>query len=37
MEDVSLSNKAIQRLIEYLARAGWTDTQILDLINYITK
>lgn len=37
MENVSLSDKAIQRLIEFLSRAGWTDKQILDLINYLTK
>lgn len=37
MENVSLSDKAIQRLIEFLSRAGWTDAQILDLINYLTK
>ena len=37
MENVSLSDKAIQRLIEYLARAGWTDAQIIHLINYIVK
>ena len=37
MENVSLSDKAIQRLIEFLSRAGWTDKQILDLIRYITE
>ena len=37
MENVSLSDKAIQRLLEFLSSAGWTDKQILDLINYITK
>lgn len=37
MENVSLSDKAIQRLIEFLSRAGWTDKQILDLITYVTK
>ena len=37
MENVSLSDKAIQRLIEYLSRAGWTDEQILDLINELKE
>lgn len=38
MEDVlSLSDKAIQRLREYLLSIGWTAEQILDLIDYITK
>lgn len=37
MENVSLSDKAIQRLFEFLSRAGWTDKQILDLITYVTK
>ena len=37
MDTVSLSDKAIQRLIEFLAQAGWTDKQILDLITYVTK
>lgn len=33
----NLSDKNIQRITEYLERAGWTDKQILDLISYITK
>lgn len=37
MENVSLSDKAIQRLVEFLSHAGWTDKQILDLITYVTK
>ena len=35
-EKTSLSDKAIQRLREYLLRLGWTAEQILDLIDYIT-
>ena len=37
MDIVSLSDKAIQRLKEFLFSAGWTAEQILDLIDYITK
>ena len=33
----SLSDKAIQRLREYLNKVGWTAEQILDLLDYITK
>lgn len=33
----SMSDKAIQRLREYLLAKGWTAEQILDLIDYITK
>lgn len=33
----SMSDKAIQRLREYLIAQGWTAQQILDLIDYITK
>ena len=33
----SMSDKAIQRLREYLLGKGWTAEQILDLIDYITK
>ena len=36
-EYTSLSDKAIQRLREYLLRLGWTAEQILDLLDYITK
>ena len=32
-----LTDKHIQRITEYLARAGWTDAQILDFIKHITK
>jgi len=33
----SLSDKAIQRLKEYLLGIGWTAEQILDLLDFITK
>ncbi len=33
----SMTDKAIQRLREYLLAQGWTAEQILDLIDYITK
>lgn len=36
-EKESMSDKAIQRLREYLLSKGWTAEQILDLIDYITK
>lgn len=36
-EKESMSDKAIQRLREYLLGKGWTAEQILDLIDYITK
>lgn len=37
-EDVeSLSDKAIQRLGEYLSERGWSAEQILDLLDYITR
>ena len=32
-----LSDKAIQRLREYLLGKGWTADEILDLLDYITK
>ena len=37
MDYENLSDKHIQRLIEFLTQAGWTDKQILDLISYMTK
>ena len=38
MEDFTgLSDKAIQRLREYLLGKGWTADEILDLLDYITK
>lgn len=36
-EEMSLSDKAIQRLREYLLEKGWTAEEILDLLDYITK
>ena len=35
--EVSLSDKAIQRLREYLLSLGWSAEEILDLLDYITK
>ena len=37
MDEMSLNDKAIQRLIEYLRKIGWTEAEILNLIDYITK
>lgn len=37
MEEMSLSDKAIQRLKEYLTAQGWNAQQILNLLDYITK
>ncbi len=38
MDDItSLSDKAIQRIKEYLEALGWSAEQILNLIDYITK
>lgn len=34
---IGLSDKAIQRLREYLLALGWSAEQILDLLDYITK
>lgn len=34
---IGLSEKAIQRLREYLLAEGWTAEKILDLLDYITK
>lgn len=34
---MSLTEKTIQRLREYLLAQGWTAEQILDLLDYITK
>ena len=36
-KEMSLSDKAIQRLKEYLLSKGWTKDEIFDLIDYITK
>ena len=33
----TLSDKAFQRIREYLLALGWTEKQILDFIDYITK
>ena len=33
----NLTDKAIQRLMEYLQKEGWTAEKILDLIDYITR
>ncbi len=35
--EVSLSDKAIQRLIECLTAEGWDKAKILDLLDQITK
>lgn len=37
MDKLSLSDKAIQRMKDYLINQGWTAQQILDLLDYITK
>lgn len=37
IEEMSLSDKAIQRIREYLLNEGWTAEKILDLLDYITK
>ncbi len=37
MPPCNLSNKAIQRLIEYLIAEEWTTEKILDLIDFLTK
>jgi len=37
IEETSLSDKAIQRLKEYLLTRGWSAEQILDLLDFITK
>lgn len=37
MDAVSLSDKAIQRLMEFLSRKGWTPSEILALIDYVTQ
>lgn len=37
MEVVSLSDKAIQRLMEFLTAKGWTPSEILALIDYVTR
>ncbi len=34
---MSLSDKAIQRLREYLLNIGWNAEQILELLDYLTK
>ena len=34
---MSLSDKAIQRLMEFLTAKGWTPSEILALVDYITK
>lgn len=36
-EDFDLSNKAIHRIKEYCASAGWSPEKILDFIIYLTK
>lgn len=36
-EEMSLSDKAIQRLMEYLTAKGWTKEEVYDLIDYMTK
>lgn len=36
-EEMSLTDKAIQRIREYLENEGWTAEKILDFISYITK
>lgn len=36
-EGESMSDTAIQRLISYLRSEGWTEAQILKLLDYITK
>lgn len=36
-EGESMSDTALQRLITYLRSEGWTEAQILKLIDYITR
>ncbi len=36
-EGESMSDTALQRLISYLRSEGWTEAQILKLIDYITR
>ena len=36
-EFMGLTDKAIQRLREYLLKKGWTAEEILNLLNYLTK
>lgn len=36
-DEMSLTDKAIQRIREYLKNEGWTAEKILDFISYITK
>lgn len=33
----ALNDKHTQRLIKYLTNLGWTQAQIFDLIDYLTK
>lgn len=37
MPTCNLSDKAIQRLKEYLAAEGWTAEKILELLVFLTK
>lgn len=37
LEEETINNKVIQKLIVYLKEKGWDDTKILDLISYLTK
>ncbi len=32
-----MSDKTLKRLLEYLKSIGWTDSQIVELLDYITE
>ena len=36
-DDTSLTDRAIQRMKEYLSGRGWSDSEILDLLIFITR
>ena len=37
MEKMALTDKHIQRIMEYLKQIGWSDTDIITFIDYITQ
>ncbi len=37
MEQETVQDKTLERIIEYLQAKGWTDTDILEMLMYLAK
>lgn len=37
MNEETMQDKTLERIIEYLKNKGWTDTDILEMLMYLAK